>query len=82
MPSKRTGDESLFSVHAQTSEADTQGICIWNKRCQIVDLLTAFWQVLISLYIQTVTRKQLNWLQNAFFGKFPRENCVNVRHAA
>ena len=50
MPSKKTGDESLFSVHAQTSEADTH--CILHleqkvSKCRPVNCILASFNIFL-----------------------------------
>ena len=53
-----------LSAHAQTSQADIVHL-------ELNNLETAVWQVL-ALDNESVTRKRLDQLQNAFFCKIPR----------
>ena len=47
--------------------------CIWNGRPQTACLINSVW-VVLAKYSQTVSRKQLDYLQNAIFAIFPGGN--------
>ena len=52
--------------------------CMWIKRLKNVRVLeTVLWYDL-ALYNHAMTRKPLNLLPDAFFGKIPRDKWVNV----
>ena len=59
-------NEILLPAHAQVRKL--YNICIWRRRPRSVQPVNGF-MVSLALYSTTVTRKPLDKLQTAFFGK-------------
>ena len=68
---------TLLSVHAQTSQANILHLDEKARKGMTCKQLCGI-SFTLAFYSQTMTRKLLNQLPNAFFGKIPRSEWVNT----